>query len=185
MSFENDLFEELQEDESLTFWIKSRLIDGVKLSNSCINNYKKGFAHYLIYIRNNFKGMENVTAENLIVSAEHEQDSRNGVSERHKKTSKYLNGFFTYAQNKYKPKTVMNYMYGIFDFYRINGIRINQKEYTIKNVKADKRNIHLLKVEEIQLGMKNSDDRSRAMILTQVSSGITKVDLIALTVGSF
>lgn len=185
MRFEDKIFEELQDDDSLTFWIESRFEDEAKLSTSCINNYKKGFAHYLIYIRNNFKDMENATAENLIKRAEHEQDVRNGVSARHKQTTKYLNGFFLYAQKKYKPKTVMNYMYGVFDFYRINEIRINQKQYSIKKVKADKRNIHFLSAEEIRKGMKYADDRARAMILTQVSSGITKVDLIALTVGKF
>ncbi|WP_135604121.1 hypothetical protein [Methanococcoides sp. NM1] len=185
MSFEENLFDELKDDKALNKWFKKRLNpDKKKMSVSCINNYKKGFAHYLTYIRNNFYGLENVTPTQLADEARHE--SKDGdIAEYDKMLHDYLNDFFVYLVKKYKPKTVMNYMYGVFNFYHYVGVQFDRTDYVLSNVNPDKRNIYFLEASEIRKAMKEADLRARAMILSQVSSGITKVDLLKLTVGQF
>lgn len=140
-------------------------------------NYLRGTQLYTDFTRK--------TPEELLEEAEAE--IKNGILMRKRNIRKHLLEFREMLKaQKIAPKTLHNHMTAVKSFYKSFDIdlpKLNaRKQY--QALPTEKNDLRLEK-EDIQRALKYANVRSRAIILTMASSGLSQSDVLDLTVGDF
>lgn len=149
-------------------------------------NLKNKTYYQLKTILEDYSKYQQLTLYELIVEAE--QDEDNGLRWKHRKLKTRLTSYMNYILSRLSLNSSKNYIAKIKSFYYFHEIEIHKlPPFNERNIPLDKpiKYSDLPDKEIIKNAVQLSEPLMKAIILTMVSGGFARVDLLNLTIQDF